>query len=43
MVALDPPDVRAVPLEAAIAERKLVPLDSDVMRTARAMGVSFGD
>jgi 6-phosphofructokinase 1 len=43
MVALDPPAVKAVPLAEAIAEIKLVPLDSDVMRTARRLGISFGD
>jgi ATP-dependent phosphofructokinase / diphosphate-dependent phosphofructokinase len=43
MVSLDPPDVRAVPLGEALASPKLVPLVGDVMRTARALGVSFGD
>jgi ATP-dependent phosphofructokinase / diphosphate-dependent phosphofructokinase len=43
MVALDPPDVRAVPLQSAIDQIKKVPLDSDVMVTARDLGISFGD
>ncbi len=43
MVALDPPDVRAVPLDEAIAHLKLVPPDGDVVRTARSLGISFGD
>jgi ATP-dependent phosphofructokinase / diphosphate-dependent phosphofructokinase len=43
MVALDPPDVRAVPLESAIERIRTVPLDSDVMITARDLGISFGD
>ncbi len=43
MVALDPPDVKAVPLEDAIARLNTVPLDSDVMQTARALGICFGD
>jgi 6-phosphofructokinase 1 len=43
MVALDPPEVRAVPLEEAIARLKSVPLDSDVVQTARDLGISFGD
>ncbi len=43
MVALDPPDVRAVPLEEAIAKNKTVPMDSDVVQTARSMGVCLGD
>lgn len=43
MVSLDPPDVHAVPLAEAVKHIKTVPLDSDVMRTARRIGVSFGD
>ncbi|MEJ2538592.1 MAG: ATP-dependent 6-phosphofructokinase [Gemmatimonadota bacterium] len=43
MVALDPPDVLAVPLEQATARMRLVPVDSDVVLTARSLGVSFGD
>ena len=42
MVALDPPDILAVPLEEAL-ERKGVPVDGDAVATARALGVSFGD
>ena len=43
MVALDPPDVLAVPLAEAIAKTKFVPLDGDIIRTARAMGICLGD
>lgn len=43
MVSLDPPDVRAVPLEEATAHLKLVPGDGEVVRTARRLGISFGD
>jgi 6-phosphofructokinase len=43
MVALDPPDVLAVPLDQAIATTKTVPLDSDVIATARALGICLGD
>jgi 6-phosphofructokinase 1 len=43
MVALDPPDVRAVPISDAISEVKRVPVDSDVVGTARDLGISFGD
>ena len=43
MVALDPPRVLAVPLEDAVRELKMVPLDGDIVATARALGVSFGD
>jgi 6-phosphofructokinase 1 len=43
MVALDPPDIHAVPLAEATAKLKLVQLDSDIVQTARSLGVSFGD
>jgi len=43
MVALDPPVVRAVPLEEATSRMKTVPLDSDTVMTARDLGVSFGE
>jgi 6-phosphofructokinase 1 len=43
MVALDPPDILTIPLEEAVKEPKRVPLDGDVIATARALGVSFGN
>ena len=43
MVALAPPKVLAVPLKEAIAKLKLVPTDGDLVRTARNLGISFGD
>ena len=43
MVALDPPNVLAVPLGQAIARIKTVPLDSDVVETARSLGICLGD
>jgi phosphofructokinase-like protein len=43
MVALDPPTVRYVPLETAASRMKTVPLDSDVILTARDMGICLGD
>ncbi len=43
MVALHPPRVHAVPLAEAVAEIKTVPLDPDVVATARALGVCLGD
>ncbi|MFC1660342.1 6-phosphofructokinase [Gemmatimonadota bacterium] len=43
MVSLDPPDVKAVPLGEALSQIKLVPVHGDVVRTARALGISFGD
>jgi 6-phosphofructokinase 1 len=43
MVALDPPTVKYVPLEEATKRIKTVPLNSDIMLTARDMGICFGD
>ncbi len=43
MVALDPPHVHAVPLADAVAEIKTVPLDSDILETARTLGVCLGE
>jgi 6-phosphofructokinase 1 len=43
MVALDPPDIKAVPLAEAVAEIKRVPIDCDTVVTARDLGISFGD
>jgi 6-phosphofructokinase len=43
MVALDPPMVKYVPLEDATRRMKTVPLNSDIMLTARDMGICFGD
>ena len=43
MVAFHPPDIVAVPLEKIVGRTRNVPLDFDVVRTARAMGISLGD
>lgn len=43
MVANHPPDIVAVPLADVVGKTKTVPLNSDLLRTARAIGVSFGD
>jgi 6-phosphofructokinase 1 len=43
MVALDPPRVKYVPLEEATRRMKRVPLNSDLMLTARDLGICFGD
>jgi ATP-dependent phosphofructokinase / diphosphate-dependent phosphofructokinase len=43
MVALDPPRVKYVPLGEATRRMKLVPLGSDLMLTARDLGICFGD
>lgn len=43
MVANHPPDLVPVPLGEVVGKTKTVPLDSDLVTTARAIGVSFGD
>ncbi len=43
MVAFHPPDIGSVPLEDIVGRQRTVPPDFDVVRTARAIGVSFGD
>jgi 6-phosphofructokinase 1 len=44
MVCLRPPNIESVPLaEVAVGKPRLVPLDSDTILSARAMGISFGD
>lgn len=43
MVALDPPNIKAVPLGEAVERLKRVPVDSDTVMTARDLGISFGD
>ena len=43
MVAFDPPDIVAIPLQDVVGKLKRVPLEFDLIRTARAIGVSFGE
>jgi len=43
MVANHPPDIVPIPLGEVVGKTKTVPLDYDLLRTARALGVSFGD
>jgi 6-phosphofructokinase 1 len=43
MVALDPPDVRAVPLVEVTGRTRTVPTDGDTVATARDLGICFGD
>lgn len=43
MVVLDPPGIRAIPLDEGLAARREVPVDGDIVLTARALGISFGD
>ena len=43
MVAFDPPDIVARRLEEVVGKRKTVPPNSDLLLTAKALGVTFGD
>jgi 6-phosphofructokinase 1 len=43
MVANHPPDIVPIPLGDVVGKTKTVPLDYDLLLTARALGVSFGD
>jgi 6-phosphofructokinase 1 len=43
MVANNPPDIVPIPLADVVGRTKTVPLDSDLVKTARAIGVSLGD
>jgi 6-phosphofructokinase 1 len=43
MVANNPPDIVPIPLADVVGRTKTVPLDSDLIKTARAIGVSLGD
>ena len=43
MVAFAPPDIIARQLEDVVGKTKTVPLDLDLLTTAKALGVTFGD
>jgi 6-phosphofructokinase 1 len=43
MVANHPPDIVPIPLADVVGKTKTVLLDYDLLRTARALGVTFGD
>jgi len=43
MVAFDPPHVTSIPIADVVGKTKNVPLDSDEIMTARALGVGLGD
>ena len=42
LVALRTPDIIDVPLEDAVTQMKAVPVDGDLVRTARALGIELG-
>ena len=43
MVALRPPDTVAVKISEAVGRLRTVPPAGDIVQTARALGISFGD
>jgi 6-phosphofructokinase 1 len=43
MVAFDPPDIVARQLVDVVGKTKTVPMNSDLLLTAKALGVTFGD
>lgn len=43
MVSYQPPDTLDVPVAQAVNRVRTVPADGDLVRTARALGISFGD
>lgn len=43
MVAFKPPHLDFVPLESAVAQLRMVPLDGEAVLGARALSISFGD
>jgi 6-phosphofructokinase 1 len=43
MVALAPPDIIARRLEDVVGRAKRVPLDYDLLLTAKALGVTLGE
>jgi len=43
MVSLLPSEVKSIPIRDAIGQQKRVPIDSDVIESAREIGISFGN
>jgi 6-phosphofructokinase 1 len=43
MVAFDPPNIVARQLEEVVGRIKTVPMDLDLLVTAKALGVTFGE
>lgn len=43
MAALRSAEIVTVPIEEAIGQMKSIPMDSDIILTARSLGISFGD
>ncbi len=43
MVSSQPPDIVPVSLSEVVGKTKTVPMESDLLKTARSIGISFGD
>ena len=43
MTAFTPPTISLVPLGDVVGRPRLVPVDSDTVRTARDLGIALGD
>jgi ATP-dependent phosphofructokinase / diphosphate-dependent phosphofructokinase len=43
MVANNPPDIVPIPLADVVGKTKTVPLDYDLLKSAQALGIAFGD
>ena len=43
MTALRSPEIVAVPLDRIVGKTRLVPVDGDIVRTAKSVGIAFGD
>ena len=43
MVAFAPPDIIARRIDDVVGKTKTVPMDFDLLQTAKALGVTFGD
>lgn len=43
MVCLRTPNIESVPLAEAVGEMKVVPVDSDLVRATRQIGICLGD
>jgi ATP-dependent phosphofructokinase / diphosphate-dependent phosphofructokinase len=43
MVAFAPPDITSRPLEEVVGRTRTIPLDFDLLTTARHLGIAFGD
>jgi 6-phosphofructokinase 1 len=43
MVALQSPHIVYVPIDEVLSQEKRVEVDGDIVKTARELGVAFGD